>query len=76
MHSWSAFTMRILDWYSLLNEDNLLPDMQLNRRSRFSRDTKSDTEGSWVILGNTETNVDLSRALHSTVMSLFSTDAV
>lgn len=34
------------------------PDMQLNRRSRFARDTKSDMEGSWVILGNRETYCD------------------
>lgn len=33
----------------------MLPDMQLNRRSRFARDTKSDMEGSWVILGNKDT---------------------
>ena len=65
MHSWSAFTMKILDLNHLFNEDNLLPDMQLNRRSRFSRDTKSDTEGSWVILANKETNFDLLKVLHS-----------
>lgn len=29
----------------------MLPDMQLNRRSRYARDTKSDMECSWVILG-------------------------
>lgn len=47
--------MRKLD-LDLIVEDSLLPEMQLNRRSRFARETLSDMEGSWIILGNTETN--------------------
>lgn len=46
-----AFMRRKWDLYGAFNRDNLLPDMQLNRRSRLARDTESDMGGSWVILG-------------------------
>lgn len=44
-------------WYlhSGFNQDNMLPAMQLNWRSRFVRDTKSAMEGRRVMLEKTDT---------------------